>query len=55
MNMDAYLAVTRHYVEDDLNLATVLLGVQHFPLTHSAAHIGEATGNLMDIGYIREG
>lgn len=42
INMDAYLSVTCHYVKDDFNLATA-----HFPLTHSAAHSGEATGNLM--------
>lgn len=47
INMNAYLAVTCHYVKDDFNLATALTGVQYFPLTHSATHSGEATGNLM--------
>ncbi|KAK7882297.1 hypothetical protein WMY93_028471 [Mugilogobius chulae] len=41
-NMDAYLGVTCHYLSDDLDLSTVLLGVQYFPMTHTAAHIAEA-------------
>lgn len=45
INIDAYLSVTGHYVSDSLDLATVLLGVQYFPLTLSAAHIGEVTAN----------
>lgn len=45
MNMDAYLSVTGHYVSDSLDLATVLSGVQYFPLTLSAAHIAEVTAN----------
>lgn len=47
VNMDAYLGVTCHYVSDSLDLATVLLGVQYFPLTHTAANISDAVANLM--------
>lgn len=42
VNMDAYLGVTCHYVSDSLDLATVLLGVQYFPLTHTSANISNA-------------
>ncbi len=45
--MDVCLSVTCHYIYENLDLATVLLGVQHFPLTHSSAHIAEATSTLM--------
>lgn len=48
INMDAYLSVTGHYVSDSLDLATVLLGVQCFPLTISATHIAEVTANSID-------
>lgn len=47
INMDAYLSLTGHYVSDSLDLATVLLGVRYFPLTHSVAHIAEVTANLI--------
>ncbi|KAK7901638.1 hypothetical protein WMY93_018407 [Mugilogobius chulae] len=46
-NMDAYLGVTCHYLSDDLDLSTVLLGVQYFPMTHTAAHIAEAASTMM--------
>lgn len=46
-NMDAYLGVTCHYLSDSLDLSTVLLGVQYFPTTHTAAHIAEAASGLM--------
>ncbi len=47
VNMDAYLGVTCHYVSDSLDLVTVLLGVQYFPLTHTAANIADTIANLM--------
>ncbi|CAL9708171.1 unnamed protein product [Knipowitschia caucasica] len=46
-NMDAYLGVSCHYLADSLDLTTVLLGVRYFPETPTAAHIAEATSNLM--------
>ncbi|XP_078030269.1 E3 SUMO-protein ligase ZBED1-like [Epinephelus lanceolatus] len=48
INMDAYLAVTSHYVDDSVKLATVLLGVLPFPETHTAANITAATRSLME-------
>lgn len=45
--MDAYLGVTCHYLSDSLDLTTVLLGVQYFPLTHTAANFADAIANLM--------
>lgn len=45
--MDAYLAVTCHYVDDSAKLATVLLGVLPFPEAHTAVNITTATKSLM--------
>ena len=47
INMDAYLAVTGHYVDDSVRLATVLLGVLPFPEAHTAGNITAATRSLM--------
>nr|XP_046263256.1 E3 SUMO-protein ligase ZBED1-like isoform X2 [Scatophagus argus] len=47
VNMGTYLGVTCHYVSDHLDLATVCLGVQYFPLGHTAANIADAMANLM--------
>ena len=41
VNMDAYLAVTCHYITDQAKLATVLLGVGKFPQSHTVAHLAE--------------
>ncbi|XP_055082535.1 E3 SUMO-protein ligase ZBED1-like isoform X2 [Periophthalmus magnuspinnatus] len=46
-NMDAYLGVTCHYLSDNFELSTILLGVQYFPVTHTAAHITEAGSTMM--------
>lgn len=40
MNMDAYLAVTGHYISDS-KLSAVVLGVLKFPETHTAEYIKE--------------
>ncbi|XP_033998009.1 zinc finger BED domain-containing protein 1-like [Trematomus bernacchii] len=48
INMDAYLAVTCHYVDDSAKLATVLLGVLPFPETHTAVNITAAMRSLME-------
>uniref|UniRef100_A0A3B4B218 C2H2-type domain-containing protein n=1 Tax=Periophthalmus magnuspinnatus TaxID=409849 RepID=A0A3B4B218_9GOBI len=45
--MDAYLGVTCHYLSDNFELSTILLGVQYFPVTHTAAHITEAGSTMM--------
>lgn len=47
INMDAYLAVTCHFVLDDAVLATVLLGVLPFPQDHTAENIAAAKRSLM--------
>ena len=46
--MDAYLAVTGHYVDDSVRLAPVLLGVLPFPEAHTASNITAATRSLME-------
>ncbi|KAJ4921768.1 hypothetical protein JOQ06_025936, partial [Pogonophryne albipinna] len=48
INMDAYLAVTCHYVDDSAKLATVLLGVLPFPEAHTAVNITAAMRSLME-------
>jgi len=47
MNMDAFLAVTCHFINADFKLSTVLLGVTKFPQTHTAEHIKEAKNVLL--------
>ena len=48
INMDAYLAVTCHYVDDSAKLATVLLGVLPFPVSHTADNISAAKRSLIE-------
>ncbi|XP_051244075.1 zinc finger BED domain-containing protein 4-like [Dicentrarchus labrax] len=48
INMDAYLAVTGHYLDESVKLATVLLGVLPFPEAPTAANITAATRSLME-------
>lgn len=48
INMDAYLAVTCHYVDDKDKLATVLLGVRSFPKAHTAENLAEAKRLLFE-------
>jgi hypothetical protein len=48
LNMDAYLAVTCHYVDDSAKLATVLLGVLPFPVSHTADNISAAKRSLIE-------
>ncbi|KAJ3581313.1 hypothetical protein NHX12_016785 [Muraenolepis orangiensis] len=48
INMDAYLAVTCHYVDDSVKLATVLLGLLPFPEVHTAVNIAAAMRSLME-------
>ena len=48
INMEAYLAVTCHYVYDPAKLATVLLGVLPFPKSHTADNISAAKRSLME-------
>ena len=48
ITMDAYLAVTCHYVDDSAKLATVLLGVLPFPVSHTADNISAAKRSLIE-------
>ncbi|XP_023811126.1 zinc finger BED domain-containing protein 4-like isoform X1 [Oryzias latipes] len=48
INMDAYLAVTCHFITEEVELASVVLGVLKFPQTHTAAHLAEAKNLLME-------
>ena len=52
MNMDAYLAVTCHFISDGV-LNTTLLRVQHFPKSHTAQNLAEAKGAIMEEWGIR--
>ncbi|KAJ7997536.1 hypothetical protein DPEC_G00230030 [Dallia pectoralis] len=44
LNMDAFLAVTCHFIDDNDKLCTILLGVEHFPKSHTAENL--ATGHI---------
>nr|XP_055070155.1 E3 SUMO-protein ligase ZBED1-like [Misgurnus anguillicaudatus] len=44
LHMDAYLAVTCHFINEEDKLCTTLLDVQHFPKCHTAENL--ATGHM---------
>ncbi|KAJ8375053.1 hypothetical protein SKAU_G00056330 [Synaphobranchus kaupii] len=46
--MDAFLAVTCHYTDNHDKLGTVLLGVEKFSNSHTAANIAQVKTNLME-------
>nr|XP_033962438.1 zinc finger BED domain-containing protein 4-like [Pseudochaenichthys georgianus] len=48
INLDAYLAVTCHFVDDNTRLNSVLLGVQQFPHTHTAENLARVKASLME-------
>lgn len=48
INMDAYLAVTCHFVGEKTRLSSVLLGVQAFPQSHTAENIARVEASLME-------
>ncbi|KAK1900426.1 Zinc finger BED domain containing protein 1 [Dissostichus eleginoides] len=48
INMDVYLAVTCHFVDDNTRLNSVLLGVQQFPQTHTAENLARVKASLME-------
>ncbi|KAK7930580.1 hypothetical protein WMY93_006975 [Mugilogobius chulae] len=54
LHMDAYLAVTCHFVNSAGCLTTVLLGVGHFPQSHTALNIAEKKTSLMEEWAIKE-
>lgn len=47
VNMDAYLAVTCHFVDDSSALNLVVLGVLHFPQAHTAENLARVKTALM--------
>ncbi|XP_030584252.1 zinc finger BED domain-containing protein 1-like [Archocentrus centrarchus] len=47
INIDAYLAVTCHFVGADEQLSTTLLGVHPFPRSHTAENIAAVVQELM--------
>ncbi|XDV34174.1 hypothetical protein PO909_004366 [Leuciscus waleckii] len=48
LNMDAYLAVTCHFIDDNDKLCTILLGVEHFPNSHTAENLAAGHIKLME-------
>ncbi len=47
INMDAFLVVTCHFVDDSSNLNSVVLGVLHFPQAHTAENLARVKTSLM--------
>ncbi|KAM8910406.1 E3 SUMO-protein ligase ZBED1-like [Spinachia spinachia] len=54
INMDAYLAVTCHFIDDEDQLCTTLLEVQHFPKAHTAENLAAGHVQLMEEWGIRD-
>ena len=48
INMDAYLAVTCHFVDENTRLNSALLGVLQFPQAHTAENIAAVKASLME-------
>ncbi|XP_073671376.1 E3 SUMO-protein ligase ZBED1-like [Paramisgurnus dabryanus] len=48
INMEAYLAVTCHFIDANDQLGTILLGVQHFPNTHTAENLAISHTMVME-------
>ncbi|XDV31713.1 hypothetical protein PO909_002676 [Leuciscus waleckii] len=47
INMDAYLAITCHYIDDSYKMNTVLLDVEKFPNRHTAENMALVKMNVM--------
>lgn len=47
INTDAYLAVTCHFIDASTSLHSVVLGVQHFPQSHTAENLARTKAALM--------
>jgi len=47
INVDAYIAITCHYIDDSYRLNTVLLDVEKFPNRHSAENMALVKTNVM--------
>nr|XP_054593165.1 zinc finger BED domain-containing protein 4-like [Nothobranchius furzeri] len=48
LNMEAYLALTCHYINDNMQLCTSVLGVKHFPQSHTADNLAQVKRGMMD-------
>ncbi|XP_076853561.1 E3 SUMO-protein ligase ZBED1-like [Brachyhypopomus gauderio] len=48
LNMDAYLAVTCHFIDDNTCLKSTLLGVVKFPQAHTAENLACVKSSLME-------
>ncbi|XP_053714153.1 zinc finger BED domain-containing protein 4-like [Synchiropus splendidus] len=47
INTNAYLAVTGHFIDTSTTLQTVVLGVVHFPQSHTAENLAQVKSRLM--------
>ncbi|KAM9726418.1 E3 SUMO-protein ligase ZBED1-like isoform 2-T2 [Menidia menidia] len=47
MNMEAYLAITCHFIDPNDKLSIVLIGVEHFPYTHTSDNLARVVHNHM--------
>lgn len=48
VNMEAYLSLTCHYIHENMQLCTSVLGVQHFPQSHTADNLARVKRGMMD-------
>ncbi|XP_040924228.2 E3 SUMO-protein ligase ZBED1-like isoform X1 [Betta splendens] len=48
VNMEAYLALTCHYINENLQLCTSVLGVKYFPQSHTADNLAQVKRGMME-------
>ncbi|KAL3976200.1 kinesin family member 14 [Sarotherodon galilaeus] len=48
LNMEAYLALTCHYINENMQLCTSVLGVKHFPQSHTPDNLAQFKKGMMD-------
>ncbi|XP_029986274.1 zinc finger BED domain-containing protein 1-like [Sphaeramia orbicularis] len=48
VNMEAYSALTCHYINENMQLCPSVLGVQHFPQSHTADNMAQVKMGMMD-------
>ena len=48
VNMEAYLALTCHYINENMQLCTSVLGVQHFRQSHTADNLAQGKRGMMN-------
>ncbi|XP_048010537.1 zinc finger BED domain-containing protein 4-like [Megalobrama amblycephala] len=54
LHMDAYLAITCHFIDENDKLCTISLGVEHFPKSHTAENLATGHIKLMEEWGIKE-